>query len=853
MRNNLEDVRTYNPRQWGGKWASVTQTLTTAYVVNSKGPISLFLDANGLPRIVSLPPHDEGKFYCISHVGTTGALNLQDSIGGAVATLLPGDSIFVESTGARWVSIGGVATAVRYDQAQGLSSGQQQTARDNIGFDGASAAVIAAMAVRYDAAQALSAAQKQVARINIGAGPEIALEQYGCVGDGVTDDTTNFQAAIDAAELLDGATIVGKPGGVYKTSGHLIVGGNGVTVDLRGGRIKMTGSALFYGLLINGTATALSSTTTQSEIIGANSVTLASVTNFTIGDSLVVGSNRPVITNIVGNVVTFAPVLTVAVTNGQTITRYPKPTSAVAIHTDMLTLSSTTGFAVGDYLYIRELITGPPAYAWDVIVKITAINGLVVTVDTQLPMSLEVANIQTIYKIGPRERCCFRNAVVDMRESTHGASMGIYYANVAKCTLENIQIWGNNNGIGLNSVIGRDNTYRNIRVQQAGGGSGQDQDIQFTSETAAHISNVRSVESRGFGPTIALNSYTQVHDFHCYNPAYRGFKLQQSLGCTLNGVYVVGAGTTGFGLVVGSHRNMVSNVTSKHAGRRSGPYTVTMPIASPGVVTFVGNHLVNLARVRFTTTGTLPTGVTAGTLYYVRNVSGNTFNLSLTSGGALIDFTGVSTGTHSIWEYGYEYGIWIDESSDNLFVNMNSQSNYLWDLLEEQCTGNIFRNVRVTDTTKISLDAGVIEGLNGMAGPFWAAGPGFGREYFSNIAAGSAVALATGTVANVTSLALPAGHFDVSGTVFTNPNAATTSTALLAAISETSATMPTAPGNGAYARQSVTYTTGAPQGMPVGIRRMVFTVPTTIYLVVQSNFAVNTNAAYGYLSARRIS
>lgn len=41
---------------------------------------------------------------------------------------------------------------------------------------------------------------------------------------------------------------------------------------------------------------------------------------------------------------------------------------------------------------------------------------------------------------------------------------------------------------------------------------------------------------------------------------------------------------------------------------------------------------------------TLPTGVTEGTLYFVRSVSGNDITLSLTSGGAVVDITGPGKG-----------------------------------------------------------------------------------------------------------------------------------------------------------------------------------------------------------------
>ncbi len=75
--------------------------------------------------------------------------------------------------------------------------------------------------------------------------------------------------------------------------------------------------------------------------------------------------------------------------------------------------------------------------------------------------------------------------------------------------------------------------------------------------------------------------------------------------------------------------------------------TVTITIASPGVVTWTGHTLSNGDRVILSTTGALPTGLSPGVVYYVVNSALNTFRLSLTSGGTAIDTTGSQSGTHT--------------------------------------------------------------------------------------------------------------------------------------------------------------------------------------------------------------
>jgi len=75
----------------------------------------------------------------------------------------------------------------------------------------------------------------------------------------------------------------------------------------------------------------------------------------------------------------------------------------------------------------------------------------------------------------------------------------------------------------------------------------------------------------------------------------------------------------------------------------------SITIAAPGVVTVPGTYFpANGDAVSFTTTGALPTGITAGTTYYVVGAAGLTFNISATKGGGAITTTGSQSGTHTL-------------------------------------------------------------------------------------------------------------------------------------------------------------------------------------------------------------
>lgn len=133
-----------------------------------------------------------------------------------------------------------------------------------------------------------------------------------------------------------------------------------------------------------------------------------------------------------------------------------------------------------------------------------------------------------------------------------------------------------------------------------------------------------------------------------------------------------------------------------------------------------------------------------------------------------------------------------------------------------------------------------------------AAGAGIVGELISStVLVGAAVALTTGVAANVTSISLTAGDWDVWGTVAFNPAGTTTQTALAGGISTTTVTLPTSPGSGALVSFALPFTTGAANTFPVGSTQLLLSGTTTVYLVAQAGFAVSTMSAYGFIGARR--
>jgi hypothetical protein len=90
-----------------------------------------------------------------------------------------------------------------------------------------------------------------------------------------------------------------------------------------------------------------------------------------------------------------------------------------------------------------------------------------------------------------------------------------------------------------------------------------------------------------------------------------------------------------------------SDVTSRGVLVSSLGGVVTLTIANPCVIT-LGVALSTGTGIKLATTGALPTGLSAGTTYYLSNVSGATANLAATPGGAAIATSGSQSGVQSI-------------------------------------------------------------------------------------------------------------------------------------------------------------------------------------------------------------
>lgn len=126
-----------------------------------------------------------------------------------------------------------------------------------------------------------------------------------------------------------------------------------------------------------------------------------------------------------------------------------------------------------------------------------------------------------------------------------------------------------------------------------------------------------------------------------------------------------------------------------------------------------------------------------------------------------------------------------------------------------------------------------------------------GQIVTAAVAAGSAVALTTNVTANITSISLTAGDWDVTGIVQYTPAATTSITQLTQGASSTSATLG-AQGSFSKFVTAANILTAVDPAWNLPTVRFSLTVTTTVYLVANATFTASTLAGYGTIRANRV-
>jgi hypothetical protein len=293
-----------------------------------------------------------------------------------------------------------------------------------------------------------------------------------------------------------------------------------------------------------------------------------------------------------------------------------------------------------------------------------------------------------------------------------------------------------------------------------------------------------------------------------------------------------------------------ANTGTGAVARADGP-TFTVPILGVATATSYNKVTITAPATSATLTlidGTVLTGP-AATDTLVGRASTDTFTgvktfgsagavgrlkvAGTTSGSTILDATAIASGT-----------LTLPAATDTLVGKATTDvlTNKTFD---SAGTGNVLQISGVT------VSRGQIPGVSTNT---VATAGNIGEGISSTILFASAVGLSTGTPANITSISLTAGEWDVTADYDFTGNAATTVTNLIGSISTTSATLNATAGN--YTVENFTSFTAFSanntfvlKGGPV---RMSLSGTTTVYAVAQAAFATNTCSVYGQIRATRV-
>lgn len=305
---------------------------------------------------------------------------------------------------------------------------------------------------------------------------------------------------------------------------------------------------------------------------------------------------------------------------------------------------------------------------------------------------------------------------------------------------------------------------------------------------------------------------------------------------------------------------VVSNVSVVSANGVSG--TVENPTSTPAITIILGNikpaSVISLGLIEGSNLSGVNTGdESAGTGL---TLTGKTFSVNTSQN--IIELSNLTT--NGFVKTSAANGTLIIDTSTYITGNQTITLN-----------GDITGSGATAITTTVTKIAGVAVGtptgtgnvvfsasptidqanLVGVTTNSLAATGSVGEIISSNIPIGSPIALTTATPANITSITLTAGDWNVWGEILYTPSVTAVATRYIAAISTTTGAFDPGPNGGAELElNGITFSAGASQILTAGFRTYQVATTLVIYLVAKATYsgAGSTMSAYGFMGARRV-
>jgi hypothetical protein len=189
----------------------------------------------------------------------------------------------------------------------------------------------------------------------------------------------------------------------------------------------------------------------------------------------------------------------------------------------------------------------------------------------------------------------------------------------------------------------------------------------------------------------------------------------------------------------------------------------------------------------------------------------------------------------------------VNVTGDQMLGTLNMNSNPIINLPAPGTTSSPARLIDVTSNPTITIPgAGQLPAVNTTG----AATAGTIGEYV-NSGFVSGISLTSGSYSVITSITLQPGDWDVEGYYFVNPTGTTSILNAIGVISLTSASGIPLENNTAVCYSISSGNIGQGVGFGIPSQRLLNSVPTTVYLNINSTFSVSTANGQGWIKARR--
>lgn len=158
------------------------------------------------------------------------------------------------------------------------------------------------------------------------------------------------------------------------------------------------------------------------------------------------------------------------------------------------------------------------------------------------------------------------------------------------------------------------------------------------------------------GTTSKLNFSGTTNVYNSLPAEYTAY-IDNNLAMALPGALTVAGAGTFTGQLIGGATSTNDDASSAQIGYyvdntvAQDTHTVTITNASPTVVTWTGHGKSDYSTVFFTTTGALPSGLTAFINYFIKVIDANTFHVATTianaDAGTFVSTSSAGSGTHT--------------------------------------------------------------------------------------------------------------------------------------------------------------------------------------------------------------